>query len=94
MQPFALNITQPTDFGTLYPSRSSRRSRRSRTATASVHMDGARFANAVAASAARRPRLTWRAGVDVLSFGATKNGAINAEALIVFDEALAARCRS
>lgn len=55
-----------------------------------LHMDGARFANAVAASGASPAALTWRAGVDVLSFGATKNGAFAAEALVVFDPALAA----
>jgi len=54
-----------------------------------VHMDGARFANAVAALGCSPADLTWRSGVDVLSLGATKNGAINAEALVVFDPALA-----
>jgi threonine aldolase len=52
-------------------------------------MDGARFANAVAALACAPADLTWRCGVDVLSLGATKNGAINAEAIVVFDPALA-----
>jgi threonine aldolase len=50
-------------------------------------MDGARFANAVVALNASPAELTWRAGVDVLSFGATKNGALAAEAIIVFDAA-------
>jgi len=54
-----------------------------------LHMDGARFANAVAASGASPASLTWRAGVDVLCFGATKNGAFAAEAVVVFDPALA-----
>jgi threonine aldolase len=52
-------------------------------------MDGARFANAVAALGCSPAELTWRAGVDVLSLGATKNGAINAEAVVAFDPALA-----
>jgi threonine aldolase len=90
VQPFALNLTQPTDFGTLY-------SVAEITALCAVahrhglhvHMDGARFANAVAALGCTPAELTWRAGVDVLSLGATKNGAINAEAVVVFDEALA-----
>ena len=48
-------------------------------------MDGARFANVVAATGATPAALTWRAGVDVLSLGATKNGALACEAVIVFD---------
>jgi threonine aldolase len=90
VQPFALNLTQPTDFGTLYSTAEV-------TALCAVahrhglhvHMDGARFANAVAALGCTPAELTWRAGVDALSLGATKNGAINAEAVVVFDEALA-----
>jgi threonine aldolase len=90
VQPFALNITQPTDFGTLYSVEeiaalcdvAHRHGLR-------VHMDGARFANAVAALGCSPADLTWRCGVDVLSLGATKNGAINAEAVVVFDRELA-----
>jgi len=90
VQPFALNITQPTDFGTLYSLAdiamlcevAHRHGLR-------VHMDGARFANAVAALGCTPADLTWRCGVDVLSLGATKNGAINAEAVVVFDAELA-----
>jgi threonine aldolase len=52
-------------------------------------MDGARFANAVAALGCAPADLTWRAGVDALSFGATKNGAMAAEAVVLFDPALA-----
>ena len=52
-------------------------------------MDGARFANAVAALGCTAADLSWRAGVDVLSFGCTKNGAMNAEAVILFDPARA-----
>jgi threonine aldolase len=48
-------------------------------------MDGARFANAVAALRCKPADITWRAGVDMLSFGATKNGALAAEAIVVFD---------
>ena len=56
----------------------------------SVHMDGARFANAVAAPRRRRPAdVTWRAGVDVLSLGGTKNGAAVGEAVVFFDRARA-----
>ncbi|MFM8991334.1 MAG: FAD-binding protein, partial [Alphaproteobacteria bacterium] len=53
------------------------------------HVDGARFANAVAGSGRSPADLTWRAGVDALSFGATKNGAMAAEAVVFFDMARA-----
>ncbi|HKN41406.1 MAG TPA: beta-eliminating lyase-related protein, partial [Sphingomicrobium sp.] len=53
------------------------------------HLDGARFANAVAFTGADPADLTWRAGVDVMSFGFVKNGGMNAEALIFFDPAKA-----
>jgi threonine aldolase len=90
VQPFALNITQPTDFGTLYsPAEVSALCAVAHRHGLRVHMDGARFANAVAALGCSPADLTWRRGVDVLSLGATKNGAINAEALVVFDPALA-----
>src|SRR6202030_2285436 len=55
-----------------------------------VHMDGARFANAVARLGATPAEASWRAGVDVLSFGATKGGALAAEAVVFFDPARAA----
>jgi len=90
VQPFALNITQPTDFGTLYSvGEVAALCGVARRHGLRVHMDGARFANAVAALGCSPADLTWRCGVDVLSLGATKNGAINAEALVVFDPALA-----
>ncbi len=54
-----------------------------------VHMDGARFANALATLALSPAEATWKAGIDIMSFGATKNGALAAEAVIVFDPALA-----
>ena len=53
-----------------------------------VHMDGARFANAVSFLDCHPGDITWRAGVDVLSFGATKNGALAAEAVVFFDPTL------
>ena len=92
VQPFALNLTQPTDFGTLYTVEDIRAlCDIAHRHGLLVHLDGARFANAVAALGCTPAEMTWRAGVDVVSFGATKNGAINAEALLVFDPALAAR---
>ncbi len=92
VQPFALNITQPTDFGTLYqPAEVAALAEVAHRHGLKVHMDGARFANAVAALGCTPAEVTWRAGVDLLSLGATKNGAINAEALVVFDDTLAAQ---
>jgi threonine aldolase len=54
-----------------------------------VHMDGARFANALARLGATPAEMSWKAGVDVLSFGATKGGALAAEAIVIFDRAQA-----
>ena len=54
-----------------------------------VHMDGARFANALVRLNATPADLTWRSGIDVLSFGATKGGALAAEAVVFFDPARA-----
>lgn len=86
VQPFAVNITQPSDFGTLYSlDEIDALVDVARRHGLRVHMDGARFANAVAALGCSPADLTWRRGVDVLCLGATKNGAINAEALVVFD---------
>lgn len=53
-----------------------------------VHLDGARFANAVAGAGASPSELTWKAGVDIMSFGATKGGAMGAEAIVVFADDL------
>jgi len=55
-----------------------------------VHMDGARFANAVVSSGATPAELSWKAGVDVLVFGGTKNGALAVEVIVAFDLTLAA----
>jgi threonine aldolase len=81
-----LSITQATEFGTIY----SLDEIRELTATAHeagmhVHMDGARFANALCSLGCSPAQMTWHAGVDMVSFDATKNGAMMAEALLVFD---------
>ena len=90
VQPFALNITQPTDYGTLYTVDEVRAlCDVAHRHGLHVQMDGARFANAIAALGCTPADLTWRAGVDILAFGATKNGAINADAVIAFDPKLA-----
>ncbi|MEC4590875.1 low specificity L-threonine aldolase [Nitrospirillum amazonense] len=90
VQPAALTLTQATESGTVYtPDEVMALTEVARTHKLRVHMDGARFANAVASLACAPADITWRAGVDVLSFGATKNGALAAEAVIFFDRALA-----
>lgn len=88
--PAVLSLTQSTELGTVY--------RNDEVATLAeiaherdmaVHMDGARFANAVAALGCTPAEASWKAGVDVLSFGATKAGALAAEAVVFFDPARA-----
>ena len=92
VQPSAVSITQCTEDGQVYsPDEVAAISRACRASGVPLHMDGARFANALAALDCAPADITWRAGVDVLSFGATKNGALNAEAIIVFDDALNAQ---
>ncbi len=91
VRPRLISITQATEFGTVY-----RVNEISAIATLAkneglyLHMDGARFANAVVSVGCKPADLTWRAGVDVISFGATKNGAMLAEAVIFFRPELAA----
>jgi threonine aldolase len=89
VQPAVLSITQATEFGTSYrPEEISALSEVARRYKLKVHMDGARFANALAFLGCAPGDVTWRAGVDVLSFGATKNGALGAEAVVFFDTSL------
>jgi threonine aldolase len=91
VQPAAISISQATEAGTLYrPEEVAALSALARRHGLGLHMDGARFANAVAALGCSPAELTWRAGVDVLSLGATKNGALAAEAVVFFDPAKAA----
>lgn len=86
MPPRALSISQLTECGTAYSldeiaalcGVAHERGLR-------VHMDGARFANALVSLGASPAEMTWKAGIDVLTFGATKNGCLAAEALIFFD---------
>lgn len=90
VQPAALNLTQATERGTVYRlDELDELIGIARDYGLRVHMDGARFANAIAALGCRPADVTWRRGVDVLSFGATKNGAMGAEAVVVFGEELA-----
>lgn len=86
----ALSLTNVTEAGTVYtPAETAALARLARDYGLPVHLDGARFANAVAATGASPADLTWRAGVDVLSLGGTKNGCMGVEAVVIFDPALA-----
>jgi threonine aldolase len=81
-----LTVAQATESGTVYTAEELKRlSSVAHEQGLSFHMDGARFANAVARLQCAPADITWRAGVDVLSFGATKNGAMGAEAVVFFD---------
>jgi threonine aldolase len=89
VQPAVVSITQATELGTVYrPAHITALASLAHQRGLKMHMDGARFANAVAFLDCHPGDITWRAGVDVLSFGATKNGALAAEAVIFFDAAL------
>ncbi len=89
-QPAAVSLTQATEAGTCYrPEEIAAIAAIAHQHGLRVHMDGARFANAVAHLNLSPATITWRAGVDVLSFGATKNGALAAEAVLIFDRQLA-----
>lgn len=90
IQPAAVSITQATEAGTVYSVDEIRQiAEVTRAHNLSLHMDGARFANAMVRLGCTPAEMTWRAGVDVLSFGATKNGAMAAEAVVFFKRELA-----
>ena len=89
-QPSVLSLTVPSDDGTAYqPGEIGELVELARSQGLKVHVDGARLANALAALGCSPADLTWRAGVDVLSLGAIKNGALGAEAIVAFDDAAA-----
>ena len=90
VQPACVSITQATECGTVYqPGQIAAIAAVCRQHRLKLHMDGARFANALVSLGATPAEITWKAGVDVLCFGATKNGAMGAEAVVFFDAALA-----
>jgi threonine aldolase len=90
VQPAALSITNATEYGLVYRAAEvAALGAFARERGLAVHLDGARIANAVAGTGESLADLTWRAGVHAMSFGFVKNGAINAEALIVFRTELA-----
>jgi threonine aldolase len=86
----ALSITNATEYGLIYRAAEvAALGNFARERGLAFHLDGARIANAVAGSGDSLADLTWRAGVDAMSFGFVKNGAMNAEALILFRTELA-----
>lgn len=89
MQPAALSLTQATEVGTSYrPDEIAALSALAHRHRLHVHMDGARFSNSAEFLGCAPADISWRAGVDVLSFGATKNGALAAEAVVFFNRDL------
>jgi threonine aldolase len=89
-RPRALSLTQSTEMGTVYtPAEVRALCDVAHANGLYVHMDGARLANAVAALGCRPAEVTAEAGIDILSFGATKNGALAAEAVVIFNPNLA-----
>jgi threonine aldolase len=89
-KPHVLTITQATELGTLYSTDELQTlGALARFHSLKLHMDGARFANAVVSLGVSPAEVTWKAGVDVLTFGGTKNGMPVGEAVIFFDNELA-----
>ena len=90
VQKGALSLTNATEAGTVYgPEAVAALAAMARAEGLPVHMDGARFGNAVASAGCTPAELTWKAGVDALSFGGTKNGCFGVEAVVLFDPARA-----
>lgn len=86
-QPAALSITNATEYGLVYSAEETAAlGELARSRGLRFHVDGARFANAVASTGASPAELTWKAGVEALSFGFVKNGGLSAEALVFFGE--------
>ena len=86
-QPATLSITQSCELGTVYQlDEITSVAAKAQEHALSVHMDGARFANGLIALGVTPAEMTWKAGVDVLSFGGTKNGCLAAEAVVFFNQ--------
>ncbi len=86
VQPAVVSLTQATEYGTVYrPEQVGELADLAHGNGLLVHMDGARLANAAASLGVPLAEFTWRAGVDVLSFGGTKNGLLSAEAVVFFE---------
>jgi threonine aldolase len=89
-KPAAISITNATEMGTVYaPAEVRALAEFAKSHGMKFHMDGARFANALVGAKATAADMTWKAGVDALSFGGTKNGGMLLEAVIFFDKTLA-----
>jgi threonine aldolase len=90
-QPAALSITQATECGMVYsPAEIAALAEVAHGRRLAMHMDGARFANALLTLGCTPAEMTWKSGIDIVSFGATKNGCFAAEAVVFFDKAKAA----
>jgi len=86
VQPATLTLSQATESGTIYTiAEIAALAEQAHRKGVAVHMDGARFANALVSLNATPAQMTWQAGIDVLSLGGTKNGAIMCEAVVFFD---------
>lgn len=91
VQPACVSITNASEYGLIYtPDEIAALSDLCKRRHLALHMDGARFANAVATLECAPADISWKAGIDALSFGFVKNGGMNAEALVFFDKDLAA----
>lgn len=89
-QPSCVSITQATEFGSVYSlDEIGEIGDLCRSNSVRFHMDGSRFANALVSLGCSPAQMTWKAGVEALSFGATKNGTLAAEAIVLFDRTLA-----
>jgi threonine aldolase len=90
VQPAAVSITNVTEAGTVYSAAEvATLAAVAKAHGLAVHLDGARFANALVATGATAAEMTWKAGIDVVSFGGTKNGCMGVEAVVIFDPARA-----
>ena len=85
-----LSVTNVTEAGTVYtPAEVAALTALARARGLPCHLDGARFANALVATGSTAAEMTWKAGIDVVSFGGTKNGCMGVEAVVIFDPAKA-----
>ena len=88
-QPSIVSITQATETGEVYTLDQIKKiSNIAHKNKLKMHMDGARFANALVSLDVSPAEMTWKSGIDILSFGATKNGCIAAEAIVIFNKDL------
>lgn len=90
VRPGAVSVSQVTEFGQVYTLEELKAlSDLAKSHGLSMHLDGARFANALQALGVSAAEMTWKAGIDAVSFGGTKNGCMGVEAVVLFDGQLA-----